>query len=203
MGKDVIVKSVEENVNVDDSFFNPFVIDSLEGCYLFFEILEEPNYVFKHKRQLQRKILEVIEWFFKRIGQPYSKRYPPMLPNGEKVELLDLYMFVKAVLGFKLEEKYTLDTCNNDKNEAKGKEKEPEVMEGNVMELDTNLTNIVDENIGEFADVSAAKNSAEIEDKNNQKAQETPSDSQGGSFGGNEDFFKELEDFVLIEDKEC
>ncbi|KAL8260242.1 hypothetical protein R6Q59_028195 [Mikania micrantha] len=87
-------------VNLDDVCFNPIVIDSFEGCYLFFEMFEEPNYVVKYKRQLQSQIDEVIEWFFKRIGQPDSKRYPPMLPNGEEVEFLDLYMFVKPDGGY-------------------------------------------------------------------------------------------------------
>ncbi|KAL8226215.1 hypothetical protein R6Q57_018772 [Mikania cordata] len=88
------------DVNPDDSFFNPIAVDSLEACYLFFEMLEEPKYVVKYKRQLQRQIVEVIEWFFIQIGQPDKEHYPPMLPNGEEVELLDLYMFVKVVGGY-------------------------------------------------------------------------------------------------------
>ncbi|KAD1709727.1 hypothetical protein E3N88_42427 [Mikania micrantha] len=226
----------------DDSSFNPFVIDSLESCYLFFDMLEEPNYVFKYKRQLQRQILEVLEWFFKRIGQPDSKRYPPMLPNGEKVELLDLYMFVKAAGGYKnidnekwdeigrymgistpyvvnlrpifvgylelflffydrfrYEEKEAIDACVEKKNEAKKEGKDSTVMKEDVMKNDNIMVYLDAEKDNEPVAVNDAEFIAENEFNNANLVQVH---SQEGSFGDDDEVFEDLDDFVLIEDKE-
>ncbi|KAD5318228.1 hypothetical protein E3N88_18174 [Mikania micrantha] len=50
-----------------------------------------PNYMFKFKMELKKQSQDVVAWFFNHIGQPNGKPYPPILPNGMEVDLLDLY----------------------------------------------------------------------------------------------------------------
>ncbi|KAD7478585.1 hypothetical protein E3N88_01721 [Mikania micrantha] len=142
---------------------------------------------------------------FKRIGQPDSKRYPPMLPNVEKVELLDLYMFVKAAGGYK--------NIDNEKwneighymgistpyvvNEGKSNT----VMEENVVKND-NMGNSNDENVIAETDVIGSVFAIEPAVNTAEKMQGIQIYSQEGSFGNDDEFFEDLDDFVIIKDED-
>ncbi|KAD7479172.1 hypothetical protein E3N88_02308 [Mikania micrantha] len=178
---------------------------------------------------------------FKRIGQPDSKRYPPMLPNVEKVELLDLYMFVKAAGGyknidnekwneighymgistpyvvnvrpifvgylelflffydrFKYEEK---EAFVEKKIEAKKEGKSNTVMEENVVKND-NMGNSNDENVIAETDVIGSVFAIEPAVNTAEKMQGIQIYSQEGSFGNDDEFFEDLDDFVIIKDED-
>ncbi|KAD2804976.1 hypothetical protein E3N88_38353 [Mikania micrantha] len=204
MSNDVVGKGVGD-VNLDDSSFNPFVIDSLESCYLFFDMLEEPNYIFKYKRQLRRQILEAAGGYknidnekwdeigrYMGISTPYVVNLRPIF-----VGYLELFLFFYD--RFRYEEKEAIDACVEKKNEAKKEGKDSTVMKEDVMKNDNIMVYLDAEKDNEPVAVNDAEFIAENEFNNANLVQVH---SQEGSFGDDDEVFEDLDDFVLIEDKE-
>ncbi|MFS8012448.1 putative transcription factor & chromatin remodeling ARID family [Helianthus anomalus] len=63
--------------------------------------LEDVEYVFKFKHELEVKFEEMIEWFLKQKLEINSRPVPPYTKNNRKIDLLDLYMVVKRDGGHK------------------------------------------------------------------------------------------------------
>ncbi|KAD4586046.1 hypothetical protein E3N88_23647 [Mikania micrantha] len=63
------------------------------------DILHIPNYVMTSKEYLRAHFTKMVKWFYEEYFQQNTKEYPPTLPNGEPIDLFDLYMTVEGLGG--------------------------------------------------------------------------------------------------------
>ncbi|KAL8205780.1 hypothetical protein R6Q57_009331 [Mikania cordata] len=57
------------------------------------------------KDYLRGEFAKFVKWFYKEHFNQKDKKYPPTLPNGCNIELLDLYMFVENEGGYERDSK--------------------------------------------------------------------------------------------------
>ncbi|KAD2805503.1 hypothetical protein E3N88_38880 [Mikania micrantha] len=213
--------------NEVESVFIPIEVNSFEDCFFFIDMLETPNYIIKYKEKLKKQFQELIIWFFKNIGQPDGKPYPPMLPNCMTVDLLDLYLFVKSTGGYEkitnekwsqiaqylgfsdefganLKPIYTgylellLFFYNRNKKDGKSQVAFGEQSKGTINELDNA---IMEEDIMP-TDLKENKTDVVLDDvvlHGETQEKEDTMDDKEDSVGDLDDYF---EDFIVIEDKE-
>ncbi|KAD6796677.1 hypothetical protein E3N88_07573 [Mikania micrantha] len=75
-------------------------LDHDEFLEKFYETLDDQT-IFELERKSLRRISEDIMtrnvWFYEEYFQQNTKEYPPTLPNGEPIDLFDLYMTVEGL----------------------------------------------------------------------------------------------------------
>ncbi|MFS7974419.1 putative transcription factor & chromatin remodeling ARID family [Helianthus anomalus] len=70
-------------------------------CKSLLDMLEDGEFVFKYKHELEIKFEEMLKWFITiRLGIS-TRPIPPYSTDNRKVDLLDLYMVVKRDGGYK------------------------------------------------------------------------------------------------------
>ncbi|KAL8226131.1 hypothetical protein R6Q57_018688 [Mikania cordata] len=88
-----------DKVNLGKDDWKPSCLDP-EAWVTFLDTLHIPNYVESSKEYLWGEFARFVKWFYKEHFNQKDKKYPPTLPNGCDIELLDLYMFVENEGGY-------------------------------------------------------------------------------------------------------
>ncbi|KAL8267043.1 hypothetical protein R6Q59_004387 [Mikania micrantha] len=73
--------------------------DKNKSWVTLLDILHIPNYVMTSKEYLRTHFTKMVKWFYEEYFQQNTKEYPPTLPNGEPIDLFDLYMTVEGLGG--------------------------------------------------------------------------------------------------------
>ncbi|KAM0055468.1 putative transcription factor & chromatin remodeling ARID family [Helianthus debilis subsp. tardiflorus] len=76
--------------------FNEF-----QDCKALLEMLDDVDYVRKHKYCLETKLDEMVDWFLTKKLEISTRPIPAYASNNRKVNLLELYMLVKREGGHK------------------------------------------------------------------------------------------------------
>ncbi|KAL8227655.1 hypothetical protein R6Q57_015239 [Mikania cordata] len=62
---------------------------------LIIDTLHLPDYAEQSKEYLREDFARFVKWFYEEHFNQKNKDYPPKLPNGSVIELLDLYMYIE------------------------------------------------------------------------------------------------------------
>ncbi|KAJ0794558.1 putative transcription factor & chromatin remodeling ARID family [Helianthus annuus] len=85
---------------------NVMIIQAMEfhdftNCKSLLDMLEDGEFVFKYKHELEIKFEEKLEWFIKIKLGISTRPIPPYSADNRKVDMLGLYMVVKRDGGYK------------------------------------------------------------------------------------------------------
>ncbi|KAJ0810228.1 putative transcription factor & chromatin remodeling ARID family [Helianthus annuus] len=72
-----------------------------QDCKALLDMLEDVEYVFKYKHELEVKFEEMLEWFIKTKLGISTRPIPPYSVDNRKIDLLKLYVVVKQEGGHK------------------------------------------------------------------------------------------------------
>ncbi|KAJ0694559.1 putative transcription factor & chromatin remodeling ARID family [Helianthus annuus] len=86
--------------------WNVMIIQAMEfhdftNCKSLLDMLDDGEFVFKYKHELEIKFEEMLGWFIKIKLGISTRPIPPYLADNRKIDLLDLYMVVKRDGGYK------------------------------------------------------------------------------------------------------
>ncbi|KAM0072650.1 putative transcription factor & chromatin remodeling ARID family [Helianthus debilis subsp. tardiflorus] len=107
--KDDFLNSYFETLNVSneqEDDWNLMILKTLEfrefaDCKALINMLDDQEYVFKYKFDLQRKLEEMIHWFLYEYMGITSRPVPPYFPDQRKIDLLSLYILVAKDGGYR------------------------------------------------------------------------------------------------------
>ncbi|KAJ0769929.1 putative transcription factor interactor and regulator CCHC(Zn) family [Helianthus annuus] len=107
--KEAYLNSYFETLNVsneDDNDWNRLILKSLKfqefaDCKALIDMLDDREYVFKYKVELQNKFEEMIRWFLNGYMGITSRPVPPHSTDQKKIDLLSLYILVASEGGYR------------------------------------------------------------------------------------------------------
>ncbi|KAJ0512162.1 putative transcription factor & chromatin remodeling ARID family [Helianthus annuus] len=105
--KNDYLNSYFENVlDKDEVDWNLMILKALEfhefsDCKALINMLDDREYVFKYKVDLQRKFEEMIRWFLNEYMGINSRPVPPYSSDQRKIDLLSLYILVTKDGGYR------------------------------------------------------------------------------------------------------
>ncbi|KAF5823706.1 putative transcription factor interactor and regulator CCHC(Zn) family [Helianthus annuus] len=107
--KNDYLNSYFETLNVSNEHevdWNLMILKALEfhefaDCNALINMLDDQEYVFKYKVDLQRKFEEMIRWFLNEYMGITSRPVPPYFSDQRKIDLLSLYILVASDGGYR------------------------------------------------------------------------------------------------------
>ncbi|KAJ0640072.1 putative transcription factor & chromatin remodeling ARID family [Helianthus annuus] len=107
--KNDYLNSYFETLNVSDETevdWNLMILKSLEfhefdDCKAVINMLDDREYVFKYRFELQKKFEEMVKWFLNEYLGITHRPIPPCTMDKQKIDLLDLYMLVDKDGGYR------------------------------------------------------------------------------------------------------
>ncbi|KAJ0802327.1 putative transcription factor interactor and regulator CCHC(Zn) family [Helianthus annuus] len=107
--KEEYLNSYFETLNVSDENeydWNLLILRALEfnefaDCKALIDMLDDREYVFKYKTDLQKKFEEMVRWFLKVYMGTTSRPIPPLSPSQRKIDLLSLFILVMRDGGYR------------------------------------------------------------------------------------------------------
>ncbi|KAF5817367.1 putative transcription factor & chromatin remodeling ARID family [Helianthus annuus] len=97
----------ETNVsNEDENDWSRMIIRALEfhdfaDCKALLDMIDDRDYVFKYKYDLEKKFEEMVRWFLNDYMGITSRPVPPYSPNKRRIDLLSLYVLVGRDGGYR------------------------------------------------------------------------------------------------------
>ncbi|MFS8000696.1 putative transcription factor & chromatin remodeling ARID family [Helianthus anomalus] len=109
--KEDYLNSYFETLNVSNDSeidWNRMIIRALEfhefefaDCKALLDMIDDRDFIFKYKHDLEIKFEEMVGWFLKeKMGIP-SRSIPPLLSDGRRIDLLGLYVMVERDGGYR------------------------------------------------------------------------------------------------------
>ncbi|MFS8012084.1 hypothetical protein Hanom_Chr14g01316621 [Helianthus anomalus] len=100
--KEAYLNSYFETLNVsseDDNDWNRLILKALEfhefaDCKALIDMLDDREYVFRYRVELQQKFDEMVRWFLNEYMGITSRPVPPYSPSQKKTDLLNLFILV-------------------------------------------------------------------------------------------------------------
>ncbi|KAF5805083.1 putative transcription factor & chromatin remodeling ARID family [Helianthus annuus] len=107
--KNDYLNSYFETLNVSDKTevdWNLMILKSLEfhefgDCKALINMLDDREYVFKYRIDLQKKFEEMVQWFLNEYLGINHRPIPPYSMDQRKIDLLSLYMLVEKDGGYR------------------------------------------------------------------------------------------------------
>ncbi|KAJ0716396.1 putative transcription factor & chromatin remodeling ARID family [Helianthus annuus] len=107
--KEAYLNSYFETLNVsgeDENDWNRLILKSLKfhefaDCKALIDMLDDREYVFKYKVELQNKFEEMVRWFLNGYMGITSRPVPPYTTDQKKIDLLSLYILVASDGGYR------------------------------------------------------------------------------------------------------
>ncbi|KAF5803155.1 putative transcription factor & chromatin remodeling ARID family [Helianthus annuus] len=107
--KNDYLNSYFETLNVSNEYeadWNLMILKTLEfhefaDCKALINMLDDQEYVFKYKVDLQKKFEEMIRWFLNEYMGITSRPVPPYFSDQRKIDLLSLYILVAKDGGYR------------------------------------------------------------------------------------------------------
>ncbi|KAM0025024.1 putative transcription factor & chromatin remodeling ARID family [Helianthus debilis subsp. tardiflorus] len=70
-------------------------------CKALLDMIDDRDYVFKYKYDLEKKFEEMVKWFLNVYMGITSRPVPPYSPNKRRIDLLSLYVLVARDAGYR------------------------------------------------------------------------------------------------------
>ncbi|MFS8000237.1 putative transcription factor & chromatin remodeling ARID family [Helianthus anomalus] len=107
--KENYLNSYFETLNVsndDETDWSRMIIRALEfhdfsNCKSLLDMIDDRDFVFKYKHELERKFKEMVAWFLNVKMGISSRPIPPVAPDNRRIDLLVLYVIVERDGGYR------------------------------------------------------------------------------------------------------